>query len=135
VSPTPAESPKLRGHWRVLTVTGLCFALAAGCSSTHSLAQDQQAANRLHALVSQDQARVSIDQTNVAIDMSPLREQQTVQCGAYTAETGKPCPNQPTSPGLRQDEAQERKDEAKLKTDDFNLQVAVEQLNKDETGN
>ena len=51
--------------------------------------------------------------------------------------TGGPCPNQPTSPTsprLRQDEAQERKDEAKLKADEFKLQVARDQLKKDESG-
>jgi hypothetical protein len=89
--------------------------------------------NSLQALVSQDGARVSTDQTNVAIDTAPMTEQQTSQCGTYTAETGQPCPNQPTSPRLRQDNAQERKDEARLKADEFKLQVAQDQLKKDES--
>ena len=123
-------------EWGVLVVT--CLGLAAfagGCSSAHSLAQDQHAVNSLHAHVNQDQTRVSTDQTNVAADTPPMTEQQTVLCEAYVAAIGPPCPSQATSPRLRHDTAQVRQDEAKLKADEFNLQAAEDQLKKDESGN
>lgn len=41
----------------------------------------------------------------------------------------------PTRHRLSQDKAQERKDLAELKADEFNLQVAEDQLNRDESGN
>lgn len=86
--------------------------------------------NSLQTLVNQDKTNISTDKNNVAIDTP----QPTNQCMADVA-SGQPCPTQPTSPTLRRDEAQLRKNEASLKADEFKLQVAQDQLKKDESSN
>jgi hypothetical protein len=105
--------------------------LIAGCSSTHSLAQDQQVVNSLQARVNQEKAGVSTDQTNIAADKAT-----DLGCaiqGQLSSSLNCPVYVQPRH-HLHQDEAQERKDEANLKADKFNLQVAEDQLKKDESG-
>ena len=72
---------------------------------------------------------VSTDKKNVADDTGL----DASQCAALQS-LGQPCPS-PTRHHLRQDKTQERKDEAKLKADEFNLQVADDQLKKDESRN
>ena len=113
---------------KLLAAVALGALLLAACSSSpqDSLANDQRTLNGLQTAVANAQAEVSTDQTNVAADMpAPADECTALQ------QAGSSCT--PTRHHLNQDEAQEAKDEATLKADEFKLQVAQDQLKKDES--
>lgn len=95
----------------VVAVLGVL--LAAGCSSTPPMS------------LSKDQATVDVDQSAVArdqISLQPYTHSSTSQA-ISCAVSSKRC------------SAADSKSEAKLKTDEFKLQVARDQLKKDESAN
>jgi hypothetical protein len=106
---------------RLLAVPILTVTLIAGCSATaspppttRSLAQDQNAVNDWQAVVKADNSRV----VNDLVDDGGLGQRL---CAIPSAN----CPNGVYVSTTTQDEA-------KLKSDQFKLQVAEDQLTKDE---
>jgi hypothetical protein len=115
------------------TAAGLVIiiGLAAGCSSHPSLAQDQAAVNRAQATVSADQLAVdqaqATYQTDSDVPISPFSVAACVQGSAG-------CPDATVNPQLSKDQTAINRDQAKLTADRFKLQVAQDQLKKDENG-
>ena len=120
----PAGEADRRGRVkRALAVALLTAGLLAGCSTsasppttTRSLAQDQKAVNDAQAAVNDDHSRLLADaQSDDGLGQ--------IMCNDPTVTPR--CPN-------NQYVSTTTQDEAKLKNDQFNLQVAQDQLTKDE---
>lgn len=108
---------------RLLAIALLAAGLLAGCSTsasppttTRSLAQDQKAVNDAQAAVNDDHSRLLADaQSDDGLGQ--------IMCNDPTITPR--CPN-------NQYVSTTTQDEAKLKSDQFTLQVAEDQLTKDE---
>jgi hypothetical protein len=103
----------------VVLLAGL---MLAACSSPppHSLANDQRAVDAAQAAVARDQQAMSV--------YTHPSQAQAISCAVTASTSGAN-----TSPGCP-GSVVESKDQANLKVDHFKLQVAQDQLKKDESG-
>ena len=117
------------GRWGVGLLLILLLAGCSGCSSGQNLAQDQAVVDRAQAAVNADQAALTQARAAYQNDADTPAE---LACSLQQPQPGAAgCPGNPQQAA---DQTAINKDQAKLERDQFKLQVAQDQLKRDEGG-
>ena len=118
--------------WVTVIVLSGAFVFTS-CSSGPNLAQDQAKVNQLQARVSSDhQAAVDAESkygADLGTQSTPCTEQQQL-----STDISHYCVQSASTSMITQDHALLSQAAARLQKDRFNLQVAQDQLKKDESG-